>query len=388
MNSLFDFLNQDKSFARAITGFTANASQIMIYGLNGSPKSALIAAGFERSPRSTLIITATQEAITHYRTDIETFISDTTVLELPAVDIVTFSADAKSLELAAKRMNVLSIMATGQPVIVLATAEAAMQRVIPLADFLNHRLILTDHGVVDRDDLLSTLVRFGYERTDEVNSAGQFAARGGIIDVFPLNQEFPIRLELFGDEADSLREFDPATQRSVRSVSKVEVLPVVEPEHSGKMADLFEYLPTKATVVFDEPARIREQMTRISRENPEIRKQIWDWQRLVVSAQRKNVLYLSLMAQKSPHTEPGEMISVTMRGVAPYHRQMDLLTEDLREWQAKDASVVIFMSSREKAAAFSESLAEEGVSVILGSTDSAPVRGTVLLVSGVINSGF
>ena len=251
MNSLFDFLNQDKSFARAITGFTANASQIMIYGLNGSPKSALIAAGFERSPRSTLIITATQEAITHYRTDIETFISDTTVLELPAVDIVTFSADAKSLELAAKRMNVLSIMATGQPVIVLATAEAAMQRVIPLADFLNHRLILTDHGVVDRDDLLSTLVRFGYERTDEVNSAGQFAARGGIIDVFPLNQEFPIRLELFGDEADSLREFDPATQRSVRSVSKVEVLPVVEPEHSGKMADLFEYLPTKATVVFD-----------------------------------------------------------------------------------------------------------------------------------------
>jgi transcription-repair coupling factor (superfamily II helicase) len=263
MNYLFDFLNQDKSFSRAIAAYTADTSQTMIYGLSGSTKNALIAAGFARSPRATLLIAGSQEPIDHYRFDFETLLPGVTVLELPATDMITFSADAKSLDLAAKRMNVLSVMAAGQPVIILATVGAAMQKVLPLTDFLNNRVILSDHGVLDRDDLLSILVRFGYERTDEVNSAGQFAARGGIIDVFPLSRDYPVRLELFGDEVDSLRDFDPHTQRSIRAVTTVVVLPIIEPELSGKLTDLFEYLPAKATVVFDEPSRVREQLTRL-----------------------------------------------------------------------------------------------------------------------------
>ncbi|MDF2499521.1 MAG: transcription-repair coupling factor [Anaerosporomusa subterranea] len=388
MSYLFDFLNQDKSFARATAAYTADRFQTMIYGLSGSPKSALIAHGFTCSPRATLLITGSQEAVEQYRLDFETLLPGVPVWELPATDIITFSADAKSLDLAAKRMQVLSVMATGKPMIVLATGEAAMQKVIPLADFLNNRVVLSDCGVLDRDELLSTFVRFGYERTDEVNSVGQFAARGGIIDVFPLNRDWPVRLELFGDEVDSLREFDPHTQRSVSSVSTVEVLPVIEPEHSGKLTDLFAYLPAKATVIFDEPSRVREQLSRLNRENPAIKKQVWDWQKLVISAQQRNVLYLSLMAQKSPHTEPVEMISCTMRGVAPYHRQIDLLTEDLRDWQAKGTSVVIFMSSQEKAAAFSQSLAEEGLTVILGGADTKPARGATLIMPGGISGGF
>lgn len=388
MNYLLDALCQDKSFARAITAYAANHAQTMIYGLSGSPKSALIAAGFAASPRATLIIVGSTEAIDQYRTDFEALLPKVTVLDLPAADMITFSADAKSIELAAKRMKVLSALAVGQPVIALATAEAAMQRVLPLSDFLTNRMVLSDQGLIDRDNVLSELVRFGYERTDEVNSVGQFAARGGIVDIFPLKCDYPVRLELFGDEVDSLREFDPASQRSIGPIAMVEVLPIIEPEHSGKLADLFDYLPTQATVVFDEPARVREQMVRLIRENPEIKQQVWDWQRLVLAAQASNVLYLSLMAQKSPHTEPTEMISITMRGIAPYHRQMDMLTEDLRDWQTKATSVVIFMSSLERATAFRQSLAEEGLAVILGNASTLPVRGAALIVTTGISGGF
>lgn len=388
MNYLLETLQQDKSFARAVAAYASPNQQTMVYGLSGSPKSALIAAGIDKHPRPTLIVAGSQEAVEQYRHDLLALLPEFPVLELPPLDIVTFTADAKSLALAAKRMNVLSGLAAGKPIIVLTTAQAAMQKVIPQSDFQRNRLILSDNGFFDRDNVLSELVRFGYERVDEVNTPGQFTARGGIIDVFPLNQENPVRLELFGDEADSLREFDPNTQRSIASMRSVEILPVIEPEHSGKMTDLFDYLPEKSTVVFDEPSRIREQIARLTRENPEIKKQVWDWQRLALSAQRNNVIYLSLMAQKTPHTEPGEVVSITMRGIAPYHRQMDLLIEDLKTWNEKGESVIIFLSSEEKADAFARSLAEDGISVVRGSLASMPVKAAVLIIAGIITSGF
>ena len=384
------FLNslaQDKSFARAIDAYSANKTQTMIYGLSGTPKSALIAAGYLKRPRPTLIIAGTQEAMGQYRLDFPNLLPEVEVLELPAADIITFSADAKSLELAARRMSVLSALSGSKPVIVLSSAEAAMQKVIPVSDFLGNRVVLKDHGIFDRDDFLATLVRLGYERTDEVASAGQFASRGGIIDVYPLNNA-PVRIELFGDEVDSLREIDPDTQRSVNKISTVEILPIIDAEPSSKLTDITAYLQDNAAVIFDEPSRIREQITRLTRENPQLKKHVWDWQKLAVSAQQRNVLYLSLMAQKSPHTEPTEVISLTMRGIAPYHRQMDLLMEDLRDWQGKDVSVVIFMSSEERATSLSQSLAEEGLSVIRGGSGSAPVRGATVITAGSITSGF
>lgn len=388
MRYLFDSLLQDQSFARATAAFAAERVQTMIYGLSGSPKSALIAYGFTASPRMTLLVAGSQEAVDQYRLDFETLLPGVPIWELPAADLINFSVDAKSLDLAAKRMQVFSILAAGKPAIVLATGEAAMQKVIPQTDFLSNRLIIADVGMIDRDELLTNLVRFGYERTDEVNSIGQFAARGGIIDVFPLHRDWPVRLELFGDEVDSLREFDPPTQRSIGSVTTVEILPVIEPKPTGKQTNLFTYLPDKATVIFDEPSRVREQLARLQRENPAIKPQVWDWQKVVTAAQQHNVLFLSLMAQKAAYIEPVELISFTMRGVAPYHRQIDLLIDDLRDWQTKGTSVVIFMSSQEKATSFSQSLTERGLTVISGGSDAKPEPGATLTISGSISGGF
>ncbi|MDU4961224.1 MAG: transcription-repair coupling factor [Sporomusaceae bacterium] len=383
---LVDYLAQDHAFARAAAAYETACSQTLVYGLSGSPKSALLACGFNRKPRATLLIAGSQETLEQYRLDLATLLPQTTVLELPATDIVTFAADAKSQEIAARRMRVLSLIASGDPVIVLTTGEALMQKLIPLADFLNNRLLLADQGLLDRDRLLTTLVSFGYERTDEVNAAGQFAARGGIIDIFPLNRDWPVRLELFGDEVDSLREFDPQSQRSIAALTGVEILPVIEPEPSGVLTTLFSYLPQPSAVLFDEPARIREQLSRLQRENPAIKRQVWDWQRLVGDARKHNVLYLSLMVQKLPHIEPAEVISFMMRSVAPYHRQLDLLTEDLREWREKGVSVTVFLSSADKAAAFRQSLGEEELTASVDAAKPAP--GSILLVTGSISGGF
>ncbi|MDR3559969.1 MAG: transcription-repair coupling factor [Negativicutes bacterium] len=388
MNSLFQVMREDQTLARAVAAFRAEGKQTLVYGLTGTQKSALIGAAYTASPRATVVITAGREAGDQLRADLSTFLPQVTVLELPPLDIVTFTAAARSVELAALRMDVLSRLVRGEPVVVLASAEAAVQKVLPRQDFIYNRLTLTNGGMLAREDILASLVRFGYERVDQVESRGQFSVRGGILDIFAINRPSPLRLELFGDEIDSLREFNPVTQRSQDNLSQVDILPLAEPERVGKAASFLSYLTDKATVIFDEPSRIREQIAKLSKENPEIKRHIFGWGDIAASTQGFNTLYLSLMLQKTPYVEPGEIISITAKGVAPFHRQMELVFEELKAWQARETATVIFMSSREKAQVFQKNLAEEGIRAIFSDSMAALAPGAVLVTEGVLGAGF
>ena len=131
MLTLFASLYEDKALRQAQAAFTAENAQSLLYGVTGSQKSVLIAAAFQAAVRPTIIITAGHEAAETFRTDFAALLPEVPVVELPAADIVTFAAAAKSVELAAKRMDVLNRMVRGEKIIVLAIAEAAMQKVIP-----------------------------------------------------------------------------------------------------------------------------------------------------------------------------------------------------------------------------------------------------------------
>jgi len=388
MNSFFQVLRKDQTLARAVDAFRAEKRQSLIYGITGTQKSALLGAAYCATPRPTVVITAGREALEQLRLDLSTFLPGVTVVELPPQDIITFTAAARSVELAALRMDVLSRLTRGEDAIILVSAEAAVQKVLPRQDFIHNRLTVVSGAILNREQMLASLVRFGYERTDQVESRGQFSVRGGIIDVFAINRPLPLRLELFGDEVDSLREFDLSTQRSQTAVPAVDILPLAEPERAGDAVPFLSYLTGMANIVFDEPARIREQITKLHKENPEIKRHIFGWPALAAAAQAFNTLYLSLMLQKTPSVEPSEIISITAKGVAPFHRQMDLVFDDLKTWQSRDLTTVIFMSNREKALTFQKNLAAEGIRANFSDCLSALAPGTVLLTVGVLNSGF
>lgn len=387
MNNLLTSLQQDKELNRSLAAYAAERSQTLIYGMSGSVKSMVVAAGFNAKPRTTLLIAANQESLNAYRNDLLSFLPNNTLKELPPADMVPFAVEAKSLELTARRTQVLIALAATEPIVVLTTIEAAMQKLPNLTEFLAQRIILTNQGTINWEQLLAQLVAYGYERCTEVSVGGQFAVRGGIIDIFPLGRAYPIRLELFDSEVDSLREFDPLTQRSIDALTAVEILPVSELEARNNASDIFNYLPPSATVIFDEPSRTREQQLRLYQETPELKTKTWDWQRLITALQAHNVLYLSLMAHKVPYVEFSEVISITMRSIAPYNRQLDLFIEDLREWQHKGVAVVIVVGG-DRAARFTQSLADEGLAVMRGEVSAVPVGGVALIVDGSINSGF
>lgn len=150
------------------------------------------------------------------------------VLYFPAKDFIFFQADIHSNKVTRERIAVYRRILEGEPVTIITTFDAFMAPCMPLKVMENNVIALSEDSVVDEKALALKLVRMGYERVPQVEAGGQFSVRGGIIDVFDLTEENPYRIELWGDEIDSIRSFDVLSQRSIETLSEITVYPATE----------------------------------------------------------------------------------------------------------------------------------------------------------------
>jgi transcription-repair coupling factor (superfamily II helicase) len=154
------------------------------------------------------------------------------VIALPAWDCLPYDRVSPNAEIMSHRIDALTRLAgppsAGVRRIVLTTVNAALQRVPPRALFRDRVLKLGRGGRIPLDRLISFLDRNGYSRTDTVREAGEFAVRGGILDLFPSGAPAPLRLDFFGDTLEGMRSFDPLTQRSTGTVESIVLKPVNE----------------------------------------------------------------------------------------------------------------------------------------------------------------
>ncbi len=150
------------------------------------------------------------------------------VLLYPAKDFIFFAADIHGNLLVRQRMAVIQELAEGKSLTVITTIDGLMDKVMPLDMIRNQRLIIDYDSSVVTATLQKQLVRMGYERMPQVEMRGQFSVRGGIIDIFPLTEESPYRIELWGDEIDSIRSFDVESQRSIENLEAVTIYPAAE----------------------------------------------------------------------------------------------------------------------------------------------------------------
>jgi len=158
----------------------------------------------------------------------DTRIYDRNVVSYPAKDMIFYQADIHGNKLTIERMRVLRRILEGVPTTIVTTFDALQALAAPL-DSLRAQIVRLQKGrSVSEDELSAKLVAAGYEKVYQVEVPGQFAVRGGIIDIFDLTEENPYRLELWGDEIDSLRSFDVESQRSVEELSSVSVYPATE----------------------------------------------------------------------------------------------------------------------------------------------------------------
>lgn len=357
MNSLFAALSSNAGVKKLQACLQEKPQETLVYGLTGSQKHAVIAAAYSTAPQPLVILVHNSEAISDWREDLLSLLPGTEVLELPELDMMTVQAEARSMERSARRMDVLVRLMRKDNVIVLAKATAAVQKGMSRQDFARLSLNIGMGEEIPLEKLLQRLVQLGYEHADEVERIGQFSARGGIVDVYPINAENPVRIEFFGDEVDSLREFDLGTKRSLKNISSAAIMPLAQTDSTGQAEVFLSYLEGKGTVLFDEPMRLREQMRTMVRENPDIKNKVFSWENIQEAARENRVIYSAMLLQQVHGAEATQTISFTAPNVASFQRQMDLLVNEISRWLAQKQHILILLGEKAKADSLRELLA-------------------------------
>ena len=152
----------------------------------------------------------------------------------PAKDLLFYSADIHGNLMARQRIAVLRRLMEDREGVVVTTMDGLMDHLLPLK-YLREQSITVESGqVIDLDVWKERLIAMGYERVAQVDGMGQFSIRGGIVDIFPLTEEVPVRIELWDDEVDSIRTFDLESQRSVEQLENITIYPAAEVVLSGE----------------------------------------------------------------------------------------------------------------------------------------------------------
>ncbi|PWN07485.1 transcription-repair coupling factor [Rhodohalobacter mucosus] len=170
--------------------------------------------------------------------------------------------DEKVLDLSimVQRSEVLEQLGKNNTKLIVTSAEALTEKLVPSEQFHESSIHLKKGDVIPIDTLSENLSDQGYRAVRFVDSPGEYAIRGGIFDVFPFSGEYPVRLEFFGDEIDTIREFDPDSQRSIAYLNETRMVPNAAASDGGNKESLLSYLPENALLVVDEPGVINSEI--------------------------------------------------------------------------------------------------------------------------------
>ena len=186
---------------------------------------APVAASLSQQKGQSIIIVSTDVRAKRLASDLSFFVKDREIMVLPGEDHFFLRYDAKNHDQMIDRLKALKALRTGQPAVVIAPVSAAIKKITPHSYFEESSLKISRGEDVDLEEIKAGLVKLGYERMEIVDGRGQFSVRGGIIDVFTPDGNYPYRVELFGTEVDSIRTFDTDTQRSVENLKSIEIYP-------------------------------------------------------------------------------------------------------------------------------------------------------------------
>jgi transcription-repair coupling factor (superfamily II helicase) len=225
--SLLNPLNKLETYNSLINDIKTKATPVLATGVLEAQKSHLIFSLFNNLKVPIVVVTHSEVAAKEIYQDLSRFIQEGVKL-YPSKDIIFYNADLKSAEIVTQRLNVINMLMKNENIVVVLSIEALLDKLIPKKIFEEYILNYSVGDKIDVVDLTTKLVRMGYERRSEVEYQGQFAVRGGIIDIFTTIESNPFRIELWDDQIDSIRLLDRASLRSLENISQVRIMPARE----------------------------------------------------------------------------------------------------------------------------------------------------------------
>ncbi len=329
----------------------------------------------------------------------------------PALDPVFSGADIQGSFLTQQRTEVLHRILDHQPCTIVTTLDAFREELRSMKELEQETLTIRIGSTLDREDLVQRLVRYGYEHESQVSGHGEFSVRGGIIDVFPYASDVPYRIDLFGDEVDSIRMFEIQSQRSGDGVEEFVIFPAAgletgdadEEDRDGETEGFLDYFQDKkAMFILCEPARILKNRMGM---NPLAAADLSDSSELFESLSGEDVeetmqilrkltekpgIILSSFGETMEEIRPFRTIRINARNISSYNGRFLELVQDLKKYRREGYLVILECASEVRREKMIRSLIEE--ELYIGAVEADPTHGVkaseIRLRVGQVRTGF
>lgn len=371
-----------------VSGCMESQKSHLMYGLSGIAPYRLILAEDERRAR---------EIYEDYR------FYDRKVYSYPAKDLLFFQADIHGNLLIRQRMKVIKALLEEKELTVVTSIDGCMDFLESLEKIKEKLIHYESDSTVDIEQLKNQLVALGYERVGQVEMPGQFSVRGGIVDIYCLTEENPWRIELWGDEIDSIRSFDPESQRSLENLEELMIYPAVEHIGDKDMVSFLDYFPEERTIIFlDEPNRLTEKggaveeeyrQSRMHREEKGSRNLPENWlcsfEQLQKELNKRNCISVCALEPKQAGWKVREKFYLEVKSISAYNNSFELLVKDLHQYKKQGYRIALLSGSRTRAERLAKDLQEEGLAAFYGQDyDREICPGEIMVVYGHAKKGF
>ncbi len=436
-------LNAMPEYSSCLEYLQNGKTPIHITGMTGSQKSHFIYSICKALNKKCFVITYDEREAGRISHDLS-FLFCREAAVFKNREYIFYDVDASNHAGEHARIMALTKLMSGAPVV--TTCEAACHFTIPPMVFKANFFEISTGETIDIKDFIKKLSFMGYRRTAMVEGVGQYAVRGSIIDVFSPFHENPVRIDLFDDEIDSLREFDCVNQVSTENTEKYYICPVREilydqekaleisrairlMKNENLMSDaekfsenryfssvdkympfiydslytVFDYIDEDTLVFFDEAKMLSESVRISSKQQSEIITDMlskglfpktkapyfMDYQDMVSKAEDRGLISLSSLSHSCPGFSPKGLVGITAKTLQNYNGRAEFLFEDLKYWKKNMFRVTMVLGSDLKVKNMLSLLNEHGIDAAVSDFESAiPPEGLIYIVKGSLDRGF
>ena len=450
MNDIFiSPLQNSKEYKDVINNIENNKGTLLINGLVQSQKPNIVYSIFNDLKKQILYIANTDLEAKKVYEDLCFYMKDK-VDYLSSQDIYFYHLDAKDRNEEARKLKVLLRMISKENTVIVTSVEAVLSKYVPKEVLKKNIFTYKIGDTIDIENISKKLVNLGYERVSKIEGFGQFSIRGGIIDVFSLEYDTPIRIELFDDEIESIRTFDVFTQKSIKKIKKCTITPSREfiyPEnieesltrlekYISKTADddvyksieniktktyfegvenyidymytdenksIFTYLKEDAVVFINDVSRLKERCENYINEFKEnyklnlerglaLKQQgnlLYHYSDLEYLAQGKKLILNMLLTKSIKDISVKSIVNFESREIPSFNGKLDILAEELTRLKYNGHKVVLATNTYDRAKKLNKELLNLGIETVLSRKRDVEIYSSqVVIVVGNITSGF
>ncbi|KRN80737.1 transcription-repair coupling factor [Fructilactobacillus lindneri] len=422
----------------------------LITGTSGSAQKLLLKELINDQQKSMIFVTDTMDHADQATKAFNSVMDSSQVFEFPAEELIAAEVATSSPTYRSARVKAMNALQSNQPVVVIVSTSGLKRYLPETHDFNAAKLSIALGNDLDLEKLQKQLSSMGYVRDSMVAAPGEFAVRGSIVDIYPLNSEYPVRIDFFDTEVDSMRSFDPATQRSIKNIEAVRVLPatdflptlkdrehgvkrlseklkkiddeeltqniqqiisdlkdkVTDPKWSEyaefifhKETSILDYLPSNGMVVFDDYLRIKDADKQLETDEDNWRQSVMPNHEIflnqrfslnlktILEEDHHSRLLLSLFQRGLGRLKLNDVVDIKVRPMQRFFGQMPVLKTEIERYQQEKATVVIMVSDQDRLAKVSQTLHDFDIDVLQTNVNEiVPERAQVVI--GDLDDGF